>query len=132
MNRFEGISSESFSIGVFEEFIIICIFTVVCIQFNFYNLFFSLVLVYFLHILIHILQCIYIKKYVPGTLSGVISSVHNVYIFYEFYEHQLVNWKYIVPYILILFILNIHFCLHIGKKVYAVISGKILIKSFFV
>lgn len=67
--------AKPFTLIVLEEYILILIIAVVCYLNSFYTFFVSLVIAYNVHIIVHLLQAIYLKTYVPGLVLGVISFV---------------------------------------------------------
>lgn len=67
------LSTEQFTFAVFEEFILLSFITFIAVQSNKYEFFLATVIVYLIHLLIHLFQSIFLKKYIPGMLGGTIS-----------------------------------------------------------
>jgi choice-of-anchor C domain-containing protein len=66
------VSTESFSCGVAEEFLLLTIVSLLSCIFGNYFLWFALFFAFVLHLVIHFVLCIRFGHYVPGLLTSVI------------------------------------------------------------
>ncbi len=106
-----------FNIIVLEEFLILLIVLAIsfkCQNFDFYT---TIIIAYVYHIIPHIGQCILLKKYVPGIISGIITGI---YCSFHIYTYSTTNYHlYLYSLITLIFIaLNILFCFKILSTKY--------------
>lgn len=78
--HFENITTEAFSLGVAEEFIIITMVTVVSYFTSWYNLWIGLFFAFFLHLVMHCAQGAIAGKYVPALGTSVLCLPLCIYI----------------------------------------------------
>ncbi|AQL55590.1 HXXEE domain-containing protein [Abyssicoccus albus] len=97
------ISSFQFTIIVFEQLILIILLSFYCYMNNNISLYIALIIVYIVHILIHYLQAIVIKKIIPGFYMGTLSSIVLSYLLITIE----VDLKELVGYILIILLIAI-------------------------
>jgi hypothetical protein len=74
------LSAFHFNLIVAEEFLLLLFFSLWTGYFQLYTVYAAMVLAYVLHIIGHICQCCLIRKYVPGTLTGIFTSIIAVLI----------------------------------------------------
>lgn len=67
--------SKTFSFIVMEEFFLLGLVTVLCYFYSQYDIYIAVIIGYEIHIVGHIAQSLYLKKYVPGLLTGLMSTV---------------------------------------------------------
>lgn len=79
-SHFDNITTASFALGVAEEFILISIITIISYITNWYNLWTGLFIAFTLHLLIHCLQALIIRKYIPTVVTSIICLPFCVYI----------------------------------------------------
>nr|WP_273545606.1 HXXEE domain-containing protein [Paenibacillus caui] len=65
-------SAASASIAVAEEFVILCIATILSQYYSNYNFWVGLFVAFSVHLVVHIIWSIQYKKYVPGLITSVI------------------------------------------------------------
>lgn len=97
------ISSFQFTIIVFEQLILIILLSFYCYMNNNISLYVALIIVYIVHILIHYIQAIVIKKIIPGFYMGTLSSIVLAYLLITIE----VDLKELVGYILIILLIAI-------------------------
>lgn len=68
----EGITTSGFALGVGEEFILITTITIISFVMNWYDLWIGTFIAFTFHLLIHCLQALLIRKYVPCIVTSVI------------------------------------------------------------
>ena len=65
-----------FNLIVLEELLLLLITLIISCKFNNFTFYETIVIAYIYHIFLHIGQCILLKKYVPGTASGIITAIY--------------------------------------------------------
>ena len=79
-SHFDQITTSAFALGVAEEFVIISIITVVSYVTNWYILWTGLFITFALHLVIHCIQALVIRKYVPAVITSIICLPICIYI----------------------------------------------------
>lgn len=69
---YKKISTAAFAFGVAEEYILILIICIISFLSNRYYLWIGCFIAFVLHMVIHIFQAIFIKKYIPALLTSLI------------------------------------------------------------
>ena len=69
---YQNFSNEGFSIAVLEEYLLCIIITGVSIYFRIYIVWIGAFIVFSLHLLVHIMQSIIIKRYIPALASSIV------------------------------------------------------------
>lgn len=99
-----------FTAVIMEEFILLAIATLAMAEWALYDLFAALVLGYFIHILIHGAQAIYLRRYIPGLYFGFVSGAYSLYVLIYFGRLAYVDWSKVwvlTPILLIIMGLNL-------------------------
>ena len=65
-------STESFSLAVAEEFIIISIVTIISYLFDIYIFWDGLFIAFTIHLFVHVFQWLIFKKYIPSLITSII------------------------------------------------------------
>lgn len=103
IEKIPSISSFQFTIIVIEQLIFIILLSFYCYMSNNISLYIALIIVYIVHILIHYIQAIVIKKIIPGFYMGTLSSIVLAYLLIKIE----VDLKELVGYILIILLIAI-------------------------
>lgn len=103
IEKIPSISSFQFTIIVIEQLILIILLSFYCYMSNNISLYIALIIVYIVHILIHYIQAIVIKKIIPGFYMGTLSSIVLAYLLIKIE----VDLKELVGYILIILLIAI-------------------------
>ena len=74
--RFENLSVRAFSVAVAEEFVLLSIITVLSVVFENYLLWLGVFMGFFIHLLMHLVQWIVFRKYIPAIYTSVISLIY--------------------------------------------------------
>ena len=82
----EVYSPFKFNLIVFEEFLILLAFLAYSFYVGDFTIYQTIIIAYNYHIVIHLLQSLYLKKYVPGLLSGIGTGLYS-----SIWIHQLVQ-----------------------------------------
>ena len=77
---YQNFSNEGFSIAVLEEYLLCIIITGVSIFFKIYIVWIGAFIAFSLHLLVHIIQCIIIKRYIPALASSIILLPISIFI----------------------------------------------------
>ncbi|MBP2650993.1 MAG: hypothetical protein H6Q74_1818 [Firmicutes bacterium] len=120
--NYKNKSSSAFALAVFEEFIILVILTLICVELKYYSFFAALALAYLTHVIVHVIQFIALKKYIPAVGSAVLTGIYNIYSLYTLDYLGFLNWEYIgilTPPVIIVMGLNLFFALWLADKIMA-------------
>lgn len=80
LSHFDGISTASFTIGVAEEFVLICIVCAVSLLTGWYALWFGMFFAFLFHLLVHIAQSVAVGGYVPALVTSLLFLPPGCYI----------------------------------------------------
>lgn len=69
----------AFNAIVLEQFLILLLSLFLSYQFNNYTIYTTIVIAYIYHVFGHLIQTIVIRKYVPGLLTGIFTSLFSLY-----------------------------------------------------
>jgi hypothetical protein len=125
LSQFGDLPGPGFSIAVLEEFVLISILTLVSVENNWYNLWTGLMLVFFLHLLVHVGQFLTFRKYIPAIATSFLSMIYCCYALKFMNDHGLIVWLETAKWFAIFavaFALNLAFAHRLGKLVNKVIS----------
>jgi len=100
--KMNGISTAAFAFGVAEEFILFSILTYVSLLTSNYGWWFGLLIGFTLHIIIHILQFIVIRKYVPVIITSILVLPYCIYAIVKFGSLQILSVQQMIFYSLIM------------------------------
>lgn len=103
--HFENMTTSAFALGVAEEFILISIITYAAYLTNWYDLWIGTFVAFTLHLIIHCIQALIIRKYVPVIVTSVICLPISLYIITQ--VSQLAPIHSIILYSIVGFILVI-------------------------
>ena len=78
MQHLETLSSQTFAVAVLEEFLIISTVTICTLLFSYYFVWIAVFSAFSFHIMIHIVQWIIIKKYIPVIVTSLLSIPYIV------------------------------------------------------
>jgi len=67
-----------FNAIVLEQFLILMTSLYLSYQFNNYTIYATIIIAYIYHVLGHLIQTIVIRKYVPGLLTGILTSLFTL------------------------------------------------------
>ena len=69
----------AFNAIVLEQFLILMTSLYLSYQFNNYSIYASIIIAYIYHVFGHLIQTIVIRKYVPGLLTGILTSLFSLF-----------------------------------------------------
>ena len=115
----EFYSPFKFNLIVFEEFLILLAFLTYSFYVDDFTIYQTIIIAYNYHIVIHVFQSLYLKRYVPGLLSGIVTGLCC-----SIWIHQLVQSSLYLYFSSILTLLIILLNLAICFKLLNVVSKK--------
>ncbi|MDR3169107.1 MAG: HXXEE domain-containing protein [Candidatus Peribacteria bacterium] len=80
VSKIDNISTSEFALVVFEEYILIILITISAVYFDFYNLWIGVFMAFYLHLIVHIIQWLVVRKYVPFIISSIICLPYCTYL----------------------------------------------------
>lgn len=72
------LSTSSFAVAMFHEFLLFSIITFLSLYFENYKWWFSLLIGYSLHLVLHLIQWILFKKYIPMLITSVLTMPYCI------------------------------------------------------
>lgn len=92
----ERLSTAAFALAVAEEFVLLSLFTLIAVEFGLYSLWASMLLGFFIHLLVHIGQFLVYRRYVPVILTSVLGSIYCLWALLSFAADGLLDWAHIL------------------------------------
>ena len=117
--QYSKFTTAGFTLAIAEEFIIISILTYFAIIFNNYYIWFTVFMGFSIHIVIHIIQWIIYRKYIPTILTSILVLPYCIYGFIICINNGINNlfWIIICSIIGIVgVIINLKFIHYLGEK----------------
>lgn len=102
----ERMSTSSFAVAVSIMFILVSAVTALAVIFHLYSLWTGLLLVFFSHLILHIVQYITYGGYVPVIITSVISSVYCIWALYHILASGYINWPEVLIWTVAMIILG--------------------------
>ena len=99
--RLEKMSVPAFSLAVAEEFVLLSIVTVLSVVFESYLLWLGIFMGFFIHLLVHLVQWIALRKYLPAIYTSIASLLYcffslNYILKNKLFEiNEIVIWTFI-------------------------------------
>lgn len=90
------LSTAAFALAVCEEFIVIIMITVVSVIFKWYYLWFGVLVFFFVHLVVHLIQWLAYKKYIPAIVTTIPGMVYSIYAIYFIYNNSNMNLLHII------------------------------------
>ena len=98
-NRFKNFTTEGFALAVMEEFVVFTAISLVAIYFDtslFWNIWFGGFLGLTAHYVVHIIQALVIRRYIPALITSIICLPISVLILHHSYGLIEINVWHIV------------------------------------
>jgi len=121
-NFYHSISTESFAIGVLIQFIMVSMLTFVSILTGQYIFWLGTFIAFAVHLVIHLVQAIFIKRYTPALLTSITTLPISIYMITYFFNTLHINLlslsKYSILAIILvgLNLLVIHKIIHLAEQ----------------
>lgn len=77
--RMEALSVPAFAVAVFEEFVLLSIITFSALCFDYYNIWLAVFMAFFIHLFIHTIQWIVLKRYIPAIVTAILTLPYCIY-----------------------------------------------------
>ena len=74
---------------IYQEFILLLIVLGLSIYFESFDFYLTIIIAYIYHVIGHVFQSIFLRQYIPGVLSGIITAG---YCTYQIYDAVLANY----------------------------------------
>ena len=98
------LSTSSFALTVLEEFIILVIITYVTVEYGLYSMWTGLLVAFFLHLIIHLIQTLVVRKYTPFIITSLLASGYSIFAIIFLQKAQLVDWEHTLFWTIFFFI----------------------------
>lgn len=99
--RYDKLSTSSFALAVAEEFVILAVLTAFAVEFQLYAFWAGILLGFFVHLLIHLLQFAIYRAYVPVIITSVLSSLYCLIALHDLNAYQALVWYQVIGWTLI-------------------------------
>lgn len=77
--NYENLSTASFSLAVAEEFLIVVAATILATQFQWYLLWTACFMAFSIHLIVHIVQWLVIRIYIPAIISSFLALIYSFF-----------------------------------------------------
>ena len=77
--RLEKMSVPAFSLAVAEEFVLLSIVTVFSVIYGSYLLWFGIFMGFFIHLVVHLMQWIALRRYIPAIYTSIASLFYCIF-----------------------------------------------------
>lgn len=88
----ERLSTSSFALAVAEEFLLLSVLTYFAVEYELYAIWAGMLLAFFIHLLVHIMQFVLYGKYVPVIVTSLIASVYCIFALYFLNLNDYLVW----------------------------------------
>ncbi len=96
-----NLSTSGFAVAVLHEFILISLITILSLRYDTYYWWFGAFSVYTLHLLVHIIQWLIYRKYIPVIITSVLTLPYCIYTFIIFINEISISPKQMLLWTLI-------------------------------
>jgi len=100
LGHFEKLSTSSFALAVAEEFMIIAAVTFLAVEYGWYAVWGGMLLGFFAHIIVHLVQFLAIKRYAPMIITSIPAAVYCVYAVNHLLKAGYATWPALWPWTL--------------------------------
>lgn len=97
---------------IYQEFVLLLIILGLSIYFGSFDFYITIIIAYVYHVIGHIIQSIFLRQYIPGVLSGIITAGYCTYQIYDAVSANYMLLAYSFVTLLIIFV-NIILCFKI-------------------
>src|SRR6266498_2818787 len=91
--KLEGYSTAALGLTILLMFLFVSLTSILSVIFNWYTLFAAAMIVFTLHNLVHIIQPILLRRYVPAMGTAIITLPYSLYVLYTMGRLSLFMWK---------------------------------------
>lgn len=93
----------NFNLIVFEQLLLLLIILTISYQQNDFTFYLTIVIAYSYHIIGHLLQSLFLRRYVPGLVSGIITSLFCSIFIQHFIKNNIQLYYYSILTLLVIF-----------------------------
>ena len=97
---------------IYQEFILLLIILGLSVYFESFDFYLTIIIAYIYHVIGHVFQSIFLRQYIPGVLSGIITAGYCTYQIYDAVSANYMLLGYSFVTLLIIFV-NIILCFKI-------------------
>lgn len=97
-----ALSTESFSLIVAEEFLIVSLIVVYSAFTSNYDLYTGLILAFSIHLMTHLIQSIILRSYTPAIITTILTGIFCTYAFFEIRNAELLNFNHTLIYTIVM------------------------------
>ena len=101
---------------IYQEFILLLIILGLSIYFEDFDFYITIIIAYVYHVIGHIFQSIFLRQYIPGVLSGIITAGYCTYQIYDAVSANYMLLAYSFLTLLIIFV-NIVLCFKMLQRI---------------
>ena len=101
---------------IYQEFILLLIILGLSVYFESFDFYLTIIIAYIYHVIGHVFQSIFLRQYIPGVLSGIITAGYCTYQIYDAVSANYMILAYSFLTLLIIFV-NIILCFKILQMV---------------
>ncbi|MDP4146445.1 MAG: HXXEE domain-containing protein [Bacillota bacterium] len=87
-NIYLKLNTAAIALAVSEEFVILSIITLLSVIFKWYNLWLGVLVGFFIHLIVHLVQWILYKKYIPAIATTIPAMMYSIYAMYFIYSNS--------------------------------------------
>ena len=89
---------------IYQEFILLLIILGLSIYFESFDFYLTVIIAYIYHVIRHVFQSIFLRQYIPGVLSGIITAGYCTYQIYDAVSANYMLLAYSFVTLLIIFV----------------------------
>lgn len=103
--RFDNVSTAAFAVAVAEEFVFLSLITVGSVVSGSYLLWLAVFMGFSVHLIMHLMQWIILRRYIPAIYTTFIALIYSVYSLCVIIENEIFQFHEIVLWTVIGFVL---------------------------
>ena len=89
---------------IYQEFILLLIILGLSVYFESFDFYLTIIIAYVYHVIGHIFQSVFLRQYIPGVLSGIITAAYCTYQIYDAVSANYMLLAYSFVTLLIIFV----------------------------
>lgn len=89
---------------IYQEFILLLIILGLSVYFESFDFYLTIIIAYIYHVIGHVFQSIFLRQYIPGVLSGIITAGYCTYQIYDAVSENYMLLAYSFLTLLIIFV----------------------------
>jgi hypothetical protein len=101
LTHFDRISTSSLALAVAEEFILLTLWTLVTVERGLYSVWAGVLLGFFIHLVVHLVQFIVYRGYVPAIITSALASLYCLGALYWLHASGSLIWSQVIAWTVI-------------------------------